>query len=233
MLLCEHHRMHDDVARDVRSEPFRAGESVALRSLHTFGSRGRAVSFAVAGRVLVDDDDVAVVASPLDAAVRRRAGVGSGPNARLVLPADWDGSYVEDSWFGAPVVRVHPKGSAWSVWRWHDGTQWLPDWYINLELPWIRTSMGFDSQDWTLDVIARRHAEGRWSVRYKDEDELAFYADQGLVSEADRSMIEHTGEEATAAAHAGSFPFDADWSQWTPQPNWVAPQLAAGWDAVR
>ncbi|WP_159572384.1 DUF402 domain-containing protein [Curtobacterium sp. 18060] len=225
--------MHDDVANDVRSEPFRAGESVVLRSLQTLGSHGRAVAFAVAGRVLVDDDDVAVVASPLGSAVRRRAGTGSGPNARLVLPSDWDGSYVEDSWFGATVVRVHPKGAAWSVWRWHDGTQWLPDWYVNLELPWVRTSVGFDSQDWTLDVIATRDDAGRWSIRYKDEDELAFYRDEGLVTEADRAMIERIGEDAAAAVHAGSFPFETDWSRWVPDPNWSAPQVPAGWDAVR
>lgn len=225
--------MHDDVANDVRNEPFRAGESVVLRSLHTLGSHGRAVAFAVAGRVLDDDDDVAVVASPLGSAVRRRAGTGSGPNARLVLASDWNGSYVEDSWFGATVVRVYPKGAAWSVWRWHDGTQWLPDWYINLELPWMRTSVGFDSQDWTLDVIATRDDAGRWSVRYKDEDELAFYTDEGLVTEADRAMIERTGEDATAAVHAGSFPFETDWSRWVPDPNWSAPQMPAGWDAVR
>jgi len=221
--------MHDDL----RSEPFRAGDSVVLRNLHTFDSHGLAVSFAVSGRVLIDNDDVAVVASPLGAAVRRRAGVGSGPNARLVLPADWDGSYVEDSWIEAPVVRVQLKGSAWSVWRWHDGTQWLPDWYINLELPWVRTSMGFDSQDWALDVIASRDAVGRWLVRYKDEDELAFYPDQSLVSEADRAMIERTGEEAAATVRAGSFPFHADWSPWTPQSNWSVPSMPTGWSALR
>lgn len=225
--------MDDDVANNPRTEPFLVGESVALRSLHTFGSRGRAVAFAVAGRVIADTDDVVVVASPLGAAVRRRAGVGSGPNARLVLPADWDGSYVEDSWRGAPVVRVHPKGFTWSVWRWHDGTQWLPDWYINLELPWVRTSIGFDSQDWTLDVVATRDGEGGWSVRYKDEDELAFYAGEGLVSEVDRAMIEQAGEEAIAAVHAGVFPFNTDWSHWIPVSDWPAPQMPEGWAVLR
>jgi len=55
----------------------------------------------------------------------------------------------------------------------------------------------------------------------------------GLISDADRAMIERTGKEATAAVHAGSFPFDADWSQWAPQPSWAVPQLPAGWDAVQ
>lgn len=153
-----------------RSKPFRAGDTVALRSVRPFGERGQAVSFAVAGRVLVDEAQLTVVASPVGSSVRRRAGTGTGPTGRLVLAEDWDGSYVDDKWFGAPVVRVHPTGSSWSVWRWHDGTDWAPHWYMNLELPWVRTSIGFDSQDWTLDVIASTQPDGTWSVRYKDED---------------------------------------------------------------
>lgn len=218
---------------DVKTEPFRSGDSVVLRSVNTFAAHGEAVGFAVAGRVLIDDDNLAAVASPLGSAVRRRAGIGSGPNGRLVLPEDWDGSYVEDQWFGAPVVRVHPKGSPWSVWRWHDGSDWLPDWYVNLELPWARTRVGFDTQDWTLDVVASTDAEGIWSVRYKDEDELSFYANTGHWSEGMRSIIERAGEDATRTALARTFPFDADWSDWIPDPAWPAPELPSEWNLLR
>ena len=218
---------------DVRTEAFGPGESVALRSVNTFGARGDAVAFAVAGRVLVDNDDLAVVASPVNSEVRRRAGIGSGPNGRLVLPEDWDGSYLQDRWFGAPVVRVHQKGVPWSVWRWHDGSDWLPDWYVNLELPWVRTPLGFDSQDWTLDVVASTDADGSWSVRYKDEDELAFYAGTGHWSAEMCATIERVGEDATAAALARVFPFDADWSNWVPKSTWTAAELPAEWSALR
>lgn len=119
------------------------------------------------------------------------------------------------------------------MWRWHNGSQWLPDWYINLELPWVRTSVGFDSQDWTLDIIAARDTEGGWSVRFKDEDELAFYAAEGIVSKAGRALIERAGEEAIAAVYAELFPFDSDLASWIPETNWPAPQMPAGWTAVR
>lgn len=225
--------MDTSARSDRRSEPFAPGDSVVIRSVHDFGTRGDAVAFAVAGRVLVDDDALAVVASPVGSAVRRRAGVGSGPNGRLVLPEDWDGSYVEDRWTGAAVVRVHPTGSPWSVWRWHDGSDWLPDWYVNLELPWIRTPIGFDSQDWTLDVVATTAPDGTWSVRYKDEDELAFYASTGHWPASMRAVIEQAGEEATTVARERRFPFDADWSGWVPDPAWPAPGLPADWSVVR
>ncbi|MDN3478082.1 DUF402 domain-containing protein [Curtobacterium sp. APC 4022] len=225
--------MDTSARSDRRSEPFAPGDSVVIRSVHDFGTRGDAVAFAVAGRVLVDDDDLAVVASPVGSAVRRRAGVGSGPNGRLVLPEDWDGSYVEDRWTGAAVVRVHPTGSQWSVWRWHDGSDWLPDWYVNLELPWIRTPIGFDSQDWTLDVVATTAPDGTWSVRYKDEDELAFYASTGHWPASMRAVIEQAGEDATTVARERRFPFDADWSGWVPDPAWSAPGLPTDWSVVR
>jgi hypothetical protein len=184
---------------DTRVDPFPPGATVLIRSIHDFGARGDAVAFAVAGRVLVDDEALAVVASPVGSALRRRAGVGSGPNGRLVLPEDWDGSYVEDRWTGAAVVRVHPKGSPWSVWRWHDGSD----------------------------------ADGTWSVRYKDEDELAFSASTGHWPTAMRDVIEQSGERAPAVARERSFPFDADWSRWVPDPAWPAAGLPADWSVVR
>ena len=218
---------------DVKTEPFSSGDTVVLRSVRTFAAHGEAVGFSVAGLVLLDDENLAVVASPLGSAVRRRAGVGSGPNGRLVLPEDWDGSYIEDKWFGAPVVRVHRKGTPWSVWRWHDGSDWRPDWYVNLELPWVRTPIGFDSQDWALDVVASTEPDGTWFVRYKDEDELAFYADLGYLPEVMLSMIQRAGEDATRTALARTFPFDADWSQWIPDPAWPAPELPSEWSVLR
>lgn len=211
----------------------RPGDPVALRSVNTFGAHGVAVGFAVAGRVLVDDDELAVVASPTGSAMRRRAGRGSGPNGRLVLPEDWDGSYVETAWSGPPVVRVHRKGTRWSVWRWHDGTDWLPDWYVNLELPWRRTAIGFDSQDWTLDLIVRATPDGSWSVQVKDQDELDFYASTGLWPATMRTVIEQAGAAAVADVRADRFPFRADWSAWVPDPSWPAPDLPPEWSVLR
>lgn len=202
---------------------------MALRSVQTFPGRGEAVAFAVAGRVLLDTDDLVVVATTLGSAVRRPAGRGSGPNARLVLPEHWDGSYIAGAWSGASVVRVHPTGSPWSVWRWHDGERWRDDWYINLERPWVRTPIGFDSQDWTLDVMALKPPGGGWSVTYKDEDELAFYVSRGFISAEKRAVIERAGDEVVDAVGSDAFPFDADWSPWVPEPTWLPAELPGGW----
>jgi len=210
---------------------FAPGRDVALRSINTYGAHGLAVGFTVAGRVIVDEPAFTVVATTPGSDVRRRAGDGSGPNGRLVLPQDWDGSYVEDEWFGAAVVRVHPRGCQWSVWRWYDGSAWLPDWYVNLEAPWVRTSIGFDTQDWTLDVVARGTKDG-WNVEYKDVDELAFLESTGDWSVEQARQIRASGEEAHRVATARSWPFDADWTGWVVQADASRVALPSGWNRV-
>lgn len=209
---------------------FASGSAVALRSINTYGDRGLAVGFTVAGRVIVDSPALTVVATTVGSDVRKRAGPGSGPNARLVLPADWDGSYNESEWFGAAVVRVHLRNQPWSVWRWHDGTTWQPDWYVNLETPWARTPLGFDSQDWTLDIVARE-AEGRWSVEYKDVDELAFLESTGDWAPERAQQIRAAGQHAHRVATARSWPFDADWDDWLPEDKSPV-ALSPGWDRL-
>jgi hypothetical protein len=219
-------------AGEHRAERFDPGDPVVLRSVNWFAGHGEAVGHAVAGRVIADDTEMAVVATPLLSEVRRRAGAGSGPNRRLVLPEDWDGSYREEQWTGASVVRVHRWGENWSVWRWHDGTTWQPHWYINLELPWVRTRLGFDSQDWTLDVVAATDGDGAWRVWFKDEDELEFYAGTGHWTTEMRTVIEQAGRDAASVARARTFPFDADWSGWVPDPEWEAERLPGGWNVL-
>lgn len=221
-----------DTARAPRDDAgrFGPGTPVALRSINEYGRHGRAVGFTVAGTVIVDSGDFSVVATTPGSEVRNRAGVGSGPNGRLVLPDDWDGSYREATWFGSTVVRVHQRGVPWSVWRWHDGVQWEPDWYVNLETPWVRSDVGFDTQDWTLDVVARQAVDG-WTVTFKDVDELEFLESSGFWSAERASSIRAAGEAARDAASARSWPFDAEWEAWLPQDGSPA-ALPTGWERV-
>ncbi|QAY61499.1 DUF402 domain-containing protein [Microbacterium protaetiae] len=195
---------------------FDSGSVVALRSVRSYPGRGNAVGFAVAGRVIVDTPDLSVVCTTVGSDLRRRAGEGSGPRGRLVLAADWDGTHVSAKWRGTAVVRVHERGTPWSVWRWHDGTRWLPGWYINIETPWQRTSLGFDTADGTLDVTVD-DARGRWIVEYKDEDELDFLASVGETTPEQVARIRAAGAQAFGLATSRGWPFQADWSPWIPR----------------
>ena len=106
------------------------------------------------------------------------------------------------------MVRVHPRGEAcWSLWRWHDGENWVGDWYGNLESPWRRSAVGYDTQDWALDVVGEgsRALKGL-AVRFKDEDELDWYVEQGAFSPSvpPTSGPSATSSRSCSAVGAGS-----------------------------
>jgi hypothetical protein len=220
-------------APQTRSQRFERGNPVAIRSIRSFAGRGRAVGFAVAGVVVADDDDVAVVATVPGSDMRTRAGKGQGPNGRQIPDETWDGGYDERAWRGDVVVRVHRRGEEWSVWRWHDGRAWSTHWYGNLEAPWRRTPLGFDTQDWALDVVAAGAVgSGDWEVGLKDADELEWFADRGMVCRAEVAYIHAVGERLAERASAGTWPFDADWDSWLPDPRWAPTSLPANWRVV-
>lgn len=214
--------------------PFARGAGVALRGVRDFGPRhGVAVGYAVAGTVVLDSDDLVVVATLPGSDLRVRAGQGDGPNARIVLPAAWDGTYVERVWQGPRVVRVHRRGDRWSVWRWHDGERWTPDWYGNLESPWRRSALGFETQDWALDVVGRGDpVAGPWEVGFKDEDELAWMVGCGHVTEAHAGHVRRVGAVLRQRAQDAGWPFDADWDAWLPDAGWTATALPGGWERL-
>ncbi|WP_114853935.1 DUF402 domain-containing protein [Brachybacterium sp. YJGR34] len=206
------------------------GTSVALRSIREFPDRSPAVSFAVAGTVLQDDEELAVVMTRPGSDRAARAGRRIGPRGRNVVAKGWDGSYSLATWEGATVVRVHPRGHCWSLWRWHDGEDWTGGWYGNLEAPWRRTSIGFDTQDWALDVVAQG-TPGPTPLRVglKDEDELAWYIEQGVISPELAAHTRALGDELCEILLRGEGLVAADWSRWAPPSDGEPTTLPSEW----
>jgi hypothetical protein len=188
---------------------FRCGTPVLLRS--TFADHVGAVVPSV---VIVDaPDEVAVYQSP-GTTMLLRTGRRGGPNGRNMYPDGWDGGHTEVPWVGAGVVRVHRPGQPWSVWRWLDPSGWRPGFYVNLERPWVRGPLGYDSTDWILDLVIDSDGTAHW----KDADELAWSVEVGAVTEAFAHMVRAAGQQALAAL--GGWPFDADWDRWRPDSAW-------------
>lgn len=197
--------------------PHPVGTPVALRSIRDFPDREPAVSFAVAGTVLQDDGDLTVVMTVPGSGRASRAGRRTGPRGRNVVTTGWDGTHEVATWEGPTVVRVHPRGQCWSLWRWHDGADWVGDWYGNLESPWRRSAVGYDTQDWALDVVAEgTPGTSSWSIRLKDEDELDWYVEQGAFSPERAAYFRAVGEELAGILRRGDGLVGADWSPWIP-----------------
>jgi uncharacterized protein len=104
-----------------------------------------------------------------------------------------------------------------------------PVWYVNLEEPIARTSLGFDTVDHALDAIVELD---RSSWRWKDEDELAHAVRAGLFSAEEADGFRRWGERAVRRVLAGEPPFDRDWTGWKPAPDWPEPVLLDGWDEL-
>lgn len=160
-------------------------------------------------RVVVDDTDVMMaVLQPTGSPVVRRVAQRGGPNGRSFIPGTWDGSRVTTQWEGPPVVRLHPTGRPYAVIRtWLRDDERFAGWYVNLEQPWVRTSVGFDSRDDVLDVIV---SDDLRDWRLKDDDELDFAVEVGTLTSDDARAIRRAAELAIDDVVERRWPFDEE-----------------------
>jgi hypothetical protein len=108
------------------------------------------------------------------------------------------------------TLRVMLPGSSHSVslsWGPQAGQRKLLKYFINLEEPFRRTAVGFDTQDHTLD------AEG-------------FYTEQ-LASAA---RLE--GERAIESMRRLDHECMRGWAEWRPPADWGIPPFTTGWDTT-
>lgn len=213
----------------VEPGPHPVGSEVTIRSVE--GAPGqRAVGFAVAGLVLRDDDEITVVASISGSEKAERSGERGGPRGRNIIDSLWTGSYTLGVWDGESVVRIHRRGQYWSIWRFHDGHDWSHAWYGNLEAPWTRTEMGYDTRDWTLDVVADGvPGTDDWDVRLKDDDELDWFVAQGTYTTEQAGSIRDVGRTLSQELRAAGGDEEKKWSAWVPPVDAHPSSLADGW----
>jgi hypothetical protein len=123
-----------------------------------------------------------------------------------------------------PILSFAWPDTPYAVLRWttEEGT---PVWYVNLQDPLRRTSIGFDTVDHALDLIVQ--LDGTWS--WKDEGELAEAVERGLFTSEDARRFRADGERAVARILDREPPFDHDWSTWHPDPSWPDPTLPRDW----
>jgi hypothetical protein len=189
---------------------------------------GYFITGAVPCEVIEETADFVALFQGAGSIWKRASGERSGPRGRNMLPADRSGEHDDTEWTGDGVLRVHTFGEEWSVWRWLDSTgAWSEHFYVNLEDPWRRSAVGFDSGDWELDIVGTPTS---WS--YKDEDELEWSEDVGLVDSAWAARTRQAGRRAAAVLEANAWPFGADWSRWMPPVEGSTSSLSANWSVV-
>lgn len=201
-----------------------AGEAIVLREIV-----GRQVWSAKPVVVVRDSEDLLVTWLPPGTVWKKPwAPDGSEVTPYHRLAHRW---WLGDAeWRGTGVLRLTIPGARYSVILfWTNGYASVSRWYINMEEPLERSSLGFDYLDQLLDCVVNRY---RTAWRWRDEDEFEEAERIGLISKAIAQVIWDEAVRAVRLVMSGAPPFDDSWTEWRPEPGWGVPVLPAHWDRV-
>ncbi|MEO8288780.1 MAG: DUF402 domain-containing protein [Chloroflexota bacterium] len=146
---------------------------------------------------------------------------------RLLLAEDW--RLVDVKWYGGGALYLAIPGERYMVVGFrNDANSRFVRWYINLQDPLKRTTLGFDYLDMELDVEIDA-ALSRW--QWKDMDKLEELVATGKIAEQKAEGLKELGRDV-ADRIVGGQSFITRWSSWDPPLEWSVPSLPEGWDKL-
>jgi predicted RNA-binding protein associated with RNAse of E/G family len=116
---------------------------------------------------------------------------------------------------------------SYAVWLFWDAPERrFAGWYLNLQEPFRRTPVGYDTQDLELDVWIP--AGEPW--RFKDEEKLEQHVRDGRYTAEQAAAVLTLGAEIGAMLDRGERWWDERWTSFVPDPAWRAPSFPPGWE---
>ncbi len=169
------------------------------------------------GIVVSDAADLLVLYMPEDGPL------GFPPEDFFGGPHPWSG---KDRWTGHGVLQLQRPGEMHAVWVFWEGPERKhAGWYLNLQEPFRRSSVGFDTQDLELDIVIE--LDGSWS--WKDDEQMDGWIERGRWTRDEVDAIRAEGHRISAELDAGRRWWSESWASWEPDPSWPAPTLPQGW----
>lgn len=139
----------------------------------------------------------------------------------------WHG---RERWTGHGSLMVQRRGDPYAVWHfWTGPEREFMCWYINLQADFVRTSIGYDTQDFELDFVV--FPDGTWII--KDLEVLDDRVAEGRFTSGLVHWIRELGEQMGQDLEAGRRWWDTSWRDWAPPAAWVNPRLPENWAATR
>ena len=126
------------------------------------------------------------------------------------------------------LILLEPEKFYASIYIWEAATDEFLCYYINFQLPYRRSRLGFDTLDLDLDLVIEPTYQWQW----KDVDEYEHGIRSGGIKLEWVTEIEHAKKEVFARLENREYPLNADWLNWRPNPNWSAPSLPENWDVI-
>jgi uncharacterized protein DUF402 len=163
--------------------------------------------------------------APIDDPSREYDGDRGERIARCAAQGEW--VHRELVW-DVDTLQLVREGDWHATWvSWQQGFEpW--GWYVNLQRPFRRTGLGFETMDLALDLIVDLDRTWRW----KDEDELAAFVEHGAFERELPERLQAEGLRVATKAERNEAPFSEGWHDWRPDPAWESPVLPAGWERL-
>ena len=140
---------------------------------------------------------------------------------------EFNWSLGEATWPIEALRIVTPRRRHSILLLWTSGFREFLRWYVNLEEPLTRSSIGFDYLDQLLDIeIAPDLSAWNW----KDADEFEEAVTGGLITPMKADLIRTEGNRVIETLDNRHPPFDEQWHSWRPDPLWDFPVLSDGWN---
>ena len=131
----------------------------------------------------------------------------------------------------AEHLRLLSPGRSHSVsisWHGEGDTRRLLKYFVNMEEPFRRTAVGFDTQDHTLDIEFTPALAWHW----RDEQELANHVAEGFYTPELAAAARAEGERVIDAMRRREHECLRGWADWSPSREWRIPAFVAGWDTT-
>ncbi len=117
------------------------------------------------------------------------------------------------------IQKPEEHHAIWHFWEGPDRR--FAGWYINVQTAFLRTSIGYDTQDLEVDFVVR--PDGTW--RLKDLDLLEDRVAEGRFSCELAAWIREYASDLAGRLEAGQRWWDPEWADWVPEERWSNPTL--------
>ncbi len=126
------------------------------------------------------------------------------------------------------LILLEPDKFYSTIYIWNAASDKFVCYYINFQLPFQRTPLGFDTLDLDLDIVIETSLKWKW----KDEDEYQHGIHTGGIQAEWVKEIERAQSEVFARIENQIYPLDASWLNWKPDPTWTTPYLPENWQKI-
>ncbi len=119
------------------------------------------------------------------------------------------------------LILLEPQKFYATFYIWEHLSGAFQCYYINFQLPFTRSLLGFETFDLELDLLIA--PDYRW--KWKDVTEYQLGIEKGVLRPEWIQNIEQAKPEVFSRLEQRRYPLNGAWLHWQPNPHWVAPRL--------